>query len=202
MITSVSGTVARIGADRAVVEVGGVGLELHCTPRALAGLRTGGQGKVATSLVVREDSLTLYGFTDEDERDLFELLQTANGVGPALARTILSVLSPDEVRRAISTGDVATLTRVPRVGRKGAEKLIVELRDKIGAIVTSSPNGTSAASAMSEAPWRTQVRAGLISLGFTGKDIDGAIDAVAPADGSDPDVSQALRGAIQRLGRK
>jgi Holliday junction DNA helicase RuvA len=202
MISSVAGTVAKIGVDQAVVEVGGVGLQVLCTPHALANLRTGSQGRLATSLVVREDSLTLYGFADDEERDLFELLQTASGVGPKVARAIVAVLSPDEVRRAISTGDLATLTRVPGIGRKGAEKLVVELRDRIGAIGTTSLNGVPAAAKMAEAPWRTQVRAGLVSLGFTGKDIDGAIDAVAPADGSDPDVSQALRGAIQRLGRK
>jgi Holliday junction DNA helicase RuvA len=202
MITSVAGTVARIGVDHAVVEVGGVGLAVLCTPHALANLRTGSPGRLATSLIVREDSLTLYGFADDGERDLFELLLTANGVGPKVARAILAVLSPDEIRRAVSTGDYKTLTRAPGLGPKGAEKLVVELRDKIGAFSTSSANGVPTAARRSEAPWRTQVRAGLVSLGFTGKDIDGALDAVTPADGSAPDVSQALRGAIQQLGRK
>ncbi|WP_279581573.1 Holliday junction branch migration protein RuvA [Fodinicola feengrottensis] len=122
MITSVSGTVARIGVDHAVVEVGGVGLAVLCTPHALANLRTGSPGRLATSLIVREDSLTLYGFADDEERDLFELLQTANGVGPKVARAILAVLSPDEIRRAVSTGDHKTLTRAPGLGPKGAEK--------------------------------------------------------------------------------
>ncbi|GAA1665076.1 Holliday junction branch migration protein RuvA [Fodinicola feengrottensis] len=202
MITSVSGTVARIGVDHAVVEVGGVGLAVLCTPHALANLRTGSPGRLATSLIVREDSLTLYGFADDEERDLFELLQTANGVGPKVARAILAVLSPDEIRRAVSTGDHKTLTRAPGLGPKGAEKLVVELRDRIGAFTTSSANGVPVAGRQSEASWRTQVRAGLGSLGFTGKDVDGALDAVTPADGSAPEVSTALRGAIQRLGRK
>ena len=201
MITSVSGTVARIGVDHAVVEVGGVGLAVLCTPHALANLRTGSPGRLATSLVVREDSLTLYGFADDEERDLFELLQTASGVGPKLARAILAVLSPDDVRRAISTDDLAALTRVPGIGRKGAEKLVVELRDRIGAVGTGSVSAPATAR-QAEAPWRTQVRSGLVSLGFTGKDIDGALDAVTPADGAAPEVSAALRGAIQMLGRK
>ena len=102
MIASVRGQVIALGPDGAVVEVGGVGLTVHCTPGTLARLRVGEPARLATSLVVREDSLTLYGFADDDERALFELLQTANGVGPKLAQTILAVHPPHEVRRAIA----------------------------------------------------------------------------------------------------
>ena len=134
MIASVRGTVAALGPDGAVVEVGGVGLSVSCSPGTLARLRVGEAARLATSLVVREDSLTLYGFADDDERALFELLQTANGVGPKLAQTMLAVHPPRELRRAIATSDFASLTAVPGIGRKGAERIVIELRDRIGSI--------------------------------------------------------------------
>src|SRR3954468_12226804 len=127
MIASVRGVVAAIAPDSAVIEVGGVGLQVHCAPGTLAGLRSGAEARLATSMVVREDSLTLYGFADEDEKSLFELLQTASGVGPRLAQAVLAVHQPATVRRAVATGDVTTLTRVPGIGKKGAERLILEL---------------------------------------------------------------------------
>jgi holliday junction DNA helicase RuvA len=132
MIASVRGRVAAVSPDGAVVEVGGVGLAVHCTPGTLAGLRLGAEARLATSLVVREDSLTLYGFADDDEKHLFELLQTASGVGPRLAQAVLAVLTPDAVRKAIANADTATLTRVPGIGKKGAERLVLELRDRVG----------------------------------------------------------------------
>jgi Holliday junction DNA helicase RuvA len=202
MITSVAGTVVRLGVDQAVVEVGGVGLSLLCTPSALAGLRVGTTGRVATSLVVREDSLTLYGFCDDDERDTFELLQTASGVGPKLARSILAVLAPDDVRRAVRATDLVALTSVPGVGKKGAERLVIELRDRLPA---PSDLGQGAAAEprpdASEPAWRTQVRLGLNGLGWAGKDVEGALDAVADESG-DPDIATALRQAIAVLGRR
>jgi Holliday junction DNA helicase RuvA len=199
VITSVSGTVLRVGVDHAVVEVGGVGLAVLCTPAALAGLRTGAPGRVATSLVVREDSLTLYGFAHDDERDTFELLQSATGVGPKLARAVLAVLGPDEIRRAVSTGDLATLTKVPGIGRKGAERLVLELRDRMG-----PPTGTPEQAGVTgplEAPWRVQVRSGLAGLGWAGKEVETALDVIG-ADGAEPEVSTALRQAIRMLGRR
>jgi Holliday junction DNA helicase RuvA len=204
VITSVSGTVLRVGVDHAVVEVGGVGLAVLCTPAALAGLRTGAPGSLATSLVVREDSLTLYGFAHDDERDTFELLQTASGVGPKLARAVLAVLGPDEVRRAVSTGDLATLTKVPGIGRKGAERLVVELRDRMGP-PTGADAGAATPATPAEAMWRTQVRGGLAGLGWTGKEVDAALDTIAAdpeRDGPEPDVASALRRAIRLLGRR
>jgi len=125
MIASVRGVVAAVAPDGAVVEVGGVGLAVSCSPATLARLRVGQPARLATSLVVREDSLTLYGFADDDERALFELLQTANGVGPKLAQTILAVHPPRETRRAIATSDIAALTQVPGIGRKGAERIVI-----------------------------------------------------------------------------
>jgi len=200
MIASVHGRVAALGPDGAVVEVGGVGLAVSCSPGTLARLRVGETARLATSLVVREDSLTLYGFADDDERGLFELLQTANGVGPKLAQTILGVHPPREVRRAIATSDLAALVKVPGIGRKGAEKIVVELRDRIGAIDGSSPAG-ELAGVTAIAPWKDQVLHALAGLGFTGKEAAEAIEAVAADSADNPEVAVILRRAIQLLGR-
>jgi Holliday junction DNA helicase RuvA len=200
VITSVAGTVLRVGVDHAVVEVGGVGLAVLCTPAALAGLRTGAHGRVATSLIVREDSLTLYGFAGDDERDMFELLQTASGVGPKLARAVLAVLGPDDVRRAIANSDLATLTKVPGIGRKGAERLVVELRDRMGP--PTGADGAAAAPVTGEPAWRLQVRSGLDGLGWAGKEVDAALDTIESGADATPEVAAALRQAIRLLGRR
>jgi holliday junction DNA helicase RuvA len=199
MIASVRGLVAALGPDGAVVDVGGVGLAVSCSPGTLARLRVGETARLATSLVVREDSLTLYGFADDDERALFELLQTANGVGPKLAQTILAVHPPHEVRRAIATGDLVSLTRVPGIGRKGAERIVIELRDRIGSVEGESPVDVAGLTAV--APWREQLRHALAGLGFTGKEAFDAIDIVGADAGDTPDVPQLLRRSIQLLGR-
>src|ERR1700683_176284 len=133
MIAHLRGTVAGRAPDGAVIEVGGVGMRVQCTPGTLATLKPGEHAQVATSLVVREDSLTLYGFGSDDERNVFELLQTASGVGPRLALAMLAVHSPDALRRAVATEDLGTLTMVPGIGKKGAERIILELRDRLGA---------------------------------------------------------------------
>jgi len=203
VIASVRGTVAALGPDCAVVEVGGVGLAVSCSPGTLARLRVGQSARLATSLVVREDSLTLYGFADDDERALFELLQTANGVGPKLAQTMLAVHAPRELRRAIATSDYATLTQVPGIGRKGAERIVIELRDRIGSIDGGEPSVAAGNGVVAIAPWRDQLTHALAGLGFTGKEAGEAIEVVAadvPADGT-PDVSSLLRKSIQLLGR-
>src|ERR671939_2012391 len=163
MIASVRGTVAALGPDGAVVEVGGVGLAVSCSPGTLARLRAGENARRATSLVVREDSLTLYGFADDDERQLFELLQTANGVGPRLAQAILAIPPPREVRRAVSMGDLKALMQVPGIGKKGAERLVLELRDRLGSTTADTqldggPTGGVPA-ATPVAPWRDQLSA-------------------------------------------
>jgi holliday junction DNA helicase RuvA len=199
----VSGVVAALGPDTAVVEVGGVGLAVSCSPNTLARLRLGEPTRLATSLVVREDSLTLYGFLDDAERSLFELLQTATGVGPKMAQTILAVHSPRAIRQAIATSDLATLTQVPGIGKKGAERLVIELRDRIGSI-DDGAGPAEPASPGSAAPWREQLRAALAGLGFTGKEAADAVDALTPADRTPdgaPDVAALLREAIQLLGR-
>ena len=204
MIAHVRGRVAAVTLSSAVLEVGGVGLELMCTPGTLAALRTGHEATLPTSLVVREDSLTLFGFADEDEKSIFELVQTASGVGPKLAQAMLAVLSPDGVRTAIAVDDVKTLTKVPGIGQKGAQRIILELKDRIGMPNTSGPSRTAAPRV--EDAWRSQVHAGLVGLGWSVKEADRAVDAVAPdadtadtADGAAPDVARLLRAALRTL---
>ena len=134
MIAQLTGLVAQIGPTSAVIEVGGLGIQAVCSPNTVAGLRLGQRATLATSLVVREDSLTLYGFASADEREFFELLLTATGVGPKLAQAALAVLSPDELRRAIATENLVQLCKVPGIGRKGAQRMVIELKDKINAV--------------------------------------------------------------------
>jgi holliday junction DNA helicase RuvA len=218
MIAHLTGSVAAVAPDGAVIDVGGIGLLVQCSPGTLAGLRVGEQARVATSLVVREDSLTLYGFASEDERTTFELVQTASGVGPRLAQAMLAVLSPDQLRRAVAAEDLAVLMSVPGIGRKGAQRIVLELAGRLGAPLGtgaggdgSAGDGTGLQGAAAEpgAPqWREQVRAGLVSLGWQAREADQAIAAVEPdltaPAGDRPgevDVSVALRAALRVLGR-
>lgn len=199
MIAFVSGTVAQVSLTGAVIEVGGVGLELMCTPHTLATLRTGQPATLPSSLVVREDSLTLFGFVDEDEKTTFELLQTASGVGPKLAQAMLAVLSPDDLRSAVAGDDVKTLTRVPGIGQKGAQRIILELKDRIG-VVAAGPASRIGAPAAA-APWRDQVHQGLVGLGWSAKEAEKAVDAVASTANGNPDVGALLRSALQTLSK-
>jgi len=215
MIAHLDGTVASVAPDGAVIDVGGVGLLVQCTPGTLAGLRAGERARVATSLVVREDALTLFGFAAEDERNTFELLQTATGVGPRLALAMLAVFTPDALRRAVAAEDLATLTAVPGIGRKGAQRIVLELAGRLGPPAEVSVPAGRRAAGTGAAPWREQVRAGLVSLGWQGREADQAIAAVEPdvlaaaaagsggqaADGDVVDVSVALRAALRVLGR-
>ncbi|GAA0809562.1 Holliday junction branch migration protein RuvA [Spirilliplanes yamanashiensis] len=199
MIASVRGRVVAVAPDSAVLEVGGVGMAVQCSPGTLAGLRTGEEARLATSLVVREDSLTLYGFADDDEKQLFELLQTASGVGPRLAQAVLAVHTPDAVRRAVAGGDLAALTRVPGIGKKGAERLVLELRDRIGPVAVG-PDGNAG---VVTGAWQEQVRQGLIGLGWSAAQADQAVAAVAETvDGAvPPPVPVLLKHAIRLLGK-
>jgi Holliday junction DNA helicase RuvA len=197
MIAFVRGEVAALTLNSAVLEVGGVGLELMCTPNTLATLRTGQIATLPTSMVVREDSLTLFGFVDDDEKQVFELVQTASGVGPKLAQAMLAVLTPDAVRRAVAGDDVRTLTAVPGIGQKGAQRIILELKDRIGPPVSSGAH----ARLSTADPWRDQVQQGLVGLGWTAKDADKAIEAVADQAGDRPDVAALLRSALRTLSR-
>ena len=202
MIAFVTGTVAATTPTSAVLEVGGVGLELQCTPHTLATLQPGRTSTLPTSMVVREESLTLFGFADEDEKSLFEMLLTASGVGPKLAQSMLAVHTPDELRRAVSTEDVKTLTAVPGIGQKGAQRIILELKDRIGAVTTVSTPGHRFPADPAE-QWRGQVHAGLVGLGWSAKEADLAVDHVAPdaAQTDQPDVAALLRLALRTLSK-
>jgi Holliday junction DNA helicase RuvA len=197
VIAFVRGQVAALTLNSAVLEVGGVGLELMCTPNTLATLRTGHTATLPTSMVVREDSLTLFGFADEDEKQVFELVQTASGVGPKLAQAMLAVLPPDAVRRAVAGDDVRTLTSVPGIGQKGAQRIILELKDRLG-----GPVGNAGGSPLPPGePWRDQVHQGLIGLGWSAKDADRAVEAVSDQAGDQPDTAALLRAALRSLSR-
>src|SRR6266699_2895872 len=207
MIAHLRGTVAGVAPDGAVIEVGGVGMRVQCTPGTLATLKPGEAAQVATSLVVREDSLTLYGFCSDDERNVFELLQTASGVGPRLALAMLAVHAPDALRRAVSTEDLRALTMVPGIGQKGAQRIVLELKDRLG------PPGDDGAglpgkAATRAASWRDQVQSGLVNLGWPARDADQAIAAledegeIGRSDGDAVDVAAALRAALRKLSKQ
>lgn len=196
MIAFVRGEVAAVTLDSAVLEVGGVGLELMCTPGTLAGLRPGHRATLPTSMIVREDSLTLYGFADDDEKAIFELVQTASGVGPKVAQAITAVLAPDDLRRAIASDDVKTLTRVPGIGQKGAQRIILELKDRIG-----PPTGARSTPTPHHEAWRDQVHQGLVGLGWGVKEADRAVETVRDQAGPTPDVPSLLRAALQALSK-
>ena len=187
--------------------VGGVGLQVQCAPGTLAGLRPGEQARVATSLVVREDSLTLYGFTSDDERNVFELLQTASGVGPRLALAMLAVHAPDALRRAVSTEDLGALTMVPGIGRKGAQRIVLEMKDRLGP-PGDGGDGLLPRAAQRAPSWRDQVQSGLVNLGWPAREADLAIAAledegvIGGSDGSAVDVATVLRAALRRLSKQ
>ncbi|MFD1148501.1 Holliday junction branch migration protein RuvA [Saccharothrix hoggarensis] len=195
MISSLRGQVSSIGLDHVVVEVGGVGFAVQATPATLATLRRGEETQLATALVVREDSLTLFGFADAEARELFGLLQTVSGIGPRLALATLAVLEPDKLRAALAEGNITVLTQVPGIGRKGAERLIIELRDKVGQL-QAAPSAESGAGVV-----RTQVAEALLGLGFPAKQAEQAVDAVLAADGA-LGTSEVLRRSLAALGRK
>lgn len=177
MIASIAGTVVGLAPDGAVIEVGGVGLLVLASPALLAGMRIGEPARLATSLVVRETELTLYGFADDDAKATFELLQTASGVGPKLAQAVLAVHDPDDVRRAVATENLDALCLVPGIGKKGAQRLVLELKDRLGS--PSFPGLTTARRASEPATVGQQLHAALVSLGYTAREADEGVAAVA-----------------------
>ncbi|MBB4908939.1 Holliday junction branch migration protein RuvA [Actinophytocola algeriensis] len=197
MISRVRGTVLSIGLDHLVVEVGGVGLAITATPATLATLRTGEEAILETTLVVREDSLTLFGFADAQARELFGLLQTVSGIGPRIAMATLAVLEPNQLRAALAEGSVSVLTQVPGIGRKGAERLIIELRDKVGALAAV----TAETVATGNGAVRGSVVEALTGLGFPVKQAEQAVDGVLAENGRS-DTPTVLRKALATLGRK
>jgi holliday junction DNA helicase RuvA len=207
VISHLRGTVAGVAPDGAVIEIGGVGFAVQCTPGTLAQLRPGEPAHVSTALIVREESLTLYGFGSDDERNVFELLQTASGVGPRLALAMLAVHSPDALRRAVATGDLDALTLVPGIGKKGAQRIVLELKDRLGA-PGDVPLDSGRAMPAAPPSWREQAQSGLVNLGWPVKDAEQAVQAVAEdlaAGGAAPesaDVATVLRAAMKKLSRQ
>jgi Holliday junction DNA helicase RuvA len=201
MIAHLTGVVIHVGPTTAVIEVGGFGVQAVCSPNTVAGLRLGQRATLATSLVVREDSLTLYGFASADEREFFELLLTATGVGPKLAQTALAVLTPDELRKAIGTENLVQLCKVPGIGRKGAQRIVIELKDKINTVALAEE---PAAAAGPSTAWRGQVMQGLQGLGWSAKDADAACNEVEELVREDPQINIAvlMRAALRSLARR
>jgi Holliday junction DNA helicase RuvA len=200
VIAQLSGLVVQVGPTSAVIEIGGLGVLALCSPNTVAGLRVGQKTTLATSLIVREDSLTLYGFATADEREFFELLLTATGVGPKLAQAALAVLTPDELRRAIATENLVLLCKVPGIGRKGAQRIVIELKDKINSV--GQPDAAPSLSG-TPAVWRDQVALGLQGLGWSAKDAEAACAEVEYLAREDPQPSVAviMKEALQTLAR-
>lgn len=201
MIAQITGTVVAAGATWIVVEVGGVGLRALSTPATSASARIGERITLHTSLIVREDSLTLFGFADADEREAFDVALSVTGIGPKIAQAIVSVLPPDALRTAIQTENIVALTKVPGIGRKGAERLVIELRDKVAGL---GAGGTAIVAPVSATGgWREQVAAGLESLGWSARDAAAAVEHVAPEAEADPTlgVGALMKAALRSLAR-
>ena len=193
MISLLTGTVRSISSDRLIVEVGGFGVSVLVNPQTSAQATLGAQIQLFTSLVVREDSLTLFGFINDESRTLFELVQTVSGIGPKVALSILGALTPEDLGRAIAQEDVAVIEKVPGIGRKGAQRLILELKGKLSDLSTGQ-------SYTSHQPaWREQLTSALVSLGFSPKESDAAISNVVSelqtndVDASTLDLSELLK---------
>ncbi|MCQ4118651.1 Holliday junction branch migration protein RuvA [Rhodococcus tibetensis] len=197
MIASVRGEVLEIALDHAVIESAGVGYRVNATPATLGGLHRGSEARLITAMIVREDSMTLYGFPDTESKELFGLLQTVSGVGPRLAMATLAVLEPDALRTALAEGNVTALTRVPGIGKRGAERMVVELRDKVDAVASSSGAVAIAAGGGSV---RDQIVEALVGLGFPAKQAEQATDSVL-TEAPDSTTSSALRSALSLLGK-
>jgi Holliday junction DNA helicase RuvA len=201
MISLVNGVVRSISIDKTIVEVGGVGLSLTITQKTSAQLNIGVTVQLFTTLVVREDALTLYGFLEDGDRSLFELVQTVSGIGPKVALSIVSALSPSQLAIAISQEDISAIEKVPGIGRKGAQRLILELKGKL------TDFGTSSKSDRHQPVWREQLTSALVSLGFNAKDSDAAISQVVARlseDGIDAqnlELSDLLKRALSQGGR-
>ncbi|OBB33111.1 Holliday junction DNA helicase RuvA [Mycolicibacterium peregrinum] len=195
MIASVRGEVIDIALDHAVIEAAGVGYKVMATPSTLANLRRGTESRLITAMIVREDSMTLYGFADGDARDLFLTLLGVSGVGPKIALATLAVYDPQALRQALADGDVNALTRVPGIGKRGAERMVLELRDKIGPVTPGAIGG-----AVGHAV-RAPVVEALVGLGFAAKQAEEATDKVLAND-PEATTSSALRAALSMLGKK
>jgi Holliday junction DNA helicase RuvA len=198
MISQVTGPVLDRTGDGVVLGVGGVGLNLVVTPRTAANLDVGCEYTLATELVVREDSLTLYGFAEVAEREMFATLQTVSGIGPRLAMTMVATLTPEQIRSAVAQEDVSVLTTVPGLGKKTAQRIILDLRDRLG-----GPTAETVALPGSQAGWRAQVIEALTGLGWSSAQAqEAAVEVARGPNGADLDVPAALRQALKILDRQ
>lgn len=195
MIASVRGEVLQVALDHAVIEAAGVGYRVNATPSTLATLRAGSEARLITAMIVREDSMTLYGFCDAETRDLFHTLLSVSGVGPRLAMATLAVHDATALRQALADGDVTALTRVPGIGKRSAERMVLELRDKVGVVA-----GSGAAPAVNGHAVRGPVVEALVGLGFAVKQAEEATDKVLATD-REATNSTALRAALSLLGK-
>ncbi|MEY3894009.1 MAG: hypothetical protein RIR78_787 [Actinomycetota bacterium] len=201
MISLINGTVRSISLDKAIVEVGGVGLSLSITQKTSSQLNIGVPAQFFTTLIVREDALTLYGFLDDADRALFELVQTVSGIGPKVALSIAAALSPSQLAVAVAQEDISAIEKVPGIGRKGAQRLILELKGKL------SDFGSTSKHPHHQPIWREQLTSALVSLGFTAKDSDAAISQVIgnlAEDGVEAqnlELSDLLKRALSQGGR-
>jgi holliday junction DNA helicase RuvA len=195
MISAVRGEVLEVALDHVVIEAAGIGYRVNATPSTLATLRQGTEARLVTAMIVREDSMTLYGFPESDTRDLFLTLLSVSGVGPRLAMATLAVHDAAALRQALADGDVAALTRVPGIGKRGAERMVVELRDKVGLV-----GATVGAPAVNGHAVRSPVVEALVGLGFAARQAEEATDKVLAGD-HDATTSSALRTALSLLGK-
>ncbi|UVJ37894.1 Holliday junction branch migration protein RuvA [Arthrobacter sp. CJ23] len=203
MISFLRGTVAHVGLSTAVIDLNGAGMSVFATPQTLGHLKLGEEAKLFTSLIVREDSLTLFGFADDDEREVFDVLLSVSGVGPRLALAVLAVHEPEAIRVAAHTGDSKTFTKVPGIGPKVAGRIVLELAGKL------VPHGTGTVTSSTPAPsaetvWKPQVVAAMTSLGWSEKDATGSIDKAltdSPGLAEEGNVAQILRATLRWLGQ-
>jgi Holliday junction DNA helicase RuvA len=201
LISFLRGTVAHLGLSSAVIDLHGAGMSVNATPQTLSTLRVGDEGKLFTSLIVREDSLTLFGFSSDDEREVFDVLLSVSGVGPRLALAVLAVHEPEAIRVAAHSGDGKAFTKVPGIGPKVAGRIVLELAGKL------VPHGTGASAgpaATPEAAWKPQVIAAMTSLGWSEKDATASIDkslADSPELAEKGNVAEILRATLRWLGQ-
>ena len=201
MISFLRGTVAHVGLSSAVIDLNGAGMNVNATPQTLSRLRTGEEGKLFTSLIVREDSLTLFGFSSDDEREVFDILLSVSGVGPRLALAVLAVHDPEAVRVAAHSGDGKAFTKVPGIGPKVAGRIVLELAGKL--VPQGNPAGTTPL-ATAGSPWKAQVVAAMTSLGWSEKDATSSIDkalADSPEIAENGNVAEILRTTLRWLGQ-
>jgi len=192
MIATLSGTVKSLSPDRAIIEIGGVGMSVLINAHTSAAMTLGAHANLYTSLVVREDSLTLFGFSDEPSRVLFELVQTVSGIGPKVALSILGALTPSELAHAVNTENISAIEKVPGIGKKGAQRLILELKSKISDFSQGTYTRTH------QPVWREQLTSALVSLGFSAKDSDDAINSVL-SEISQEEIAQMELGELLKL---